>query len=180
MIEYKNILELDEKGFEEFAQLNYQTFGLVEGVDSQVIREKCKENKLSCMIFYEDNEMIGSVTYMLTEKMAYYVFIVVSPTQRSKGYGSKFLQILNEKYSDRQKLVEIDTISEKDASDYDISISRCNFYERNGFHLTDQKVIVNGLLFDLMCTDGELLLDEYSKLIKIEREFVDQIELVKK
>lgn len=179
MINYKNLLELDEEGFQQFAELNYQTFGLVEGVDSQVIREMCKENKLTCTVFFEDEKMIGSVTYMLTEKLAYYVFIVVSPAERSKGYGSKFLQILNEKYKDRQKLVEIDTISEKDAPDYNIRVSRCNFYERNGFHLTNQKVIVNGLLFDLMCTDGELLLDEYSKLIKIEREFVEQIELAK-
>ena len=73
MINYKNLLELDEEGFQQFAELNYQTFGLVEGVDSQVIKEMCKENKLTCAVFYEDEKMIGSVTYMLTEKLAYYV-----------------------------------------------------------------------------------------------------------
>lgn len=173
-----NLIELNDKQFEEFAKLNYETFGEVEGINSNIILQKCREGKLNCLTFFEQEELVASVVYMSSDKTAYYLFIVVSPGYRNKGLGSKLMQILSQKFAGKQQMVEIETLTEKDADSYEERVSRYNFYKRNGYHMTDCKVIINGLLFDLMCTDGDFMKDEYSAYLDVQREFVKEIILL--
>ncbi|MDO4378173.1 MAG: GNAT family N-acetyltransferase [Erysipelotrichia bacterium] len=178
MVIEKNILDLNQAEFKQFADLNYAAFGDAESIDDQIILEKCREGKLNCITFFDDEDLLASVVYMLSETVAYYLFVVVADKYRNQGYGSKILKYLAKKYSDRQQVIEIESLSEKNSPNYKERISRCNFYLRNGYHLTKCQVIIRGVLLDVMCT-GELL-DKagYAQLLEAEKEFIEPIILL--
>ncbi len=178
MVKEKNILDLNPAEYKQFADLNYAAFGDAESIDDKIILEKCREKKLNCTTFFDGEDLLASVVYMLSETVAYYLFIVVADKYRNQGYGSKILKYLAEKYVDKQQVIEIESLSEKDSTNYEERISRYNFYLRNGYHLTESRVIIRGVLLDVMCTGGQLNKAGYGQLLETEKEFIEPIILL--
>jgi ribosomal protein S18 acetylase RimI-like enzyme len=62
------------------------------------------------------------------------------PEYRAKGYGSEFLKILLDRYSDRVLVIESDDPSAaKNPEKHNEAVRRVKFYERVGFHIMPTK-----------------------------------------
>lgn len=94
---------------------------------------------------YNDDQFCGITYYAENENTVYLIYLAVNERLRGQGYGSKILTMLEDEFPGKQIVIDIEPVTKK-AKNYKQRVSRLKFYERNGFHRTDQK---------LKDTDGE-------------------------
>ena len=111
-----------------------------------VIKRNFEKNIYDGFFLTENIENIGSVenidigyaviTAPENLKYAFINFFAVFPQYRSKGYGSEFLKIILNRYSDRTLVLEADNPSAaKTAALHDEAERRLKFYECAGFRV---------------------------------------------
>ena len=88
--------------------------------------------------YFTENADIGYAVITAPENLKYALinYFAVFPEYRSKGYGSEFLKIILNRYSDRTLVLEADDPSSaKTAATRDEAVRRVKFYERAGFRI---------------------------------------------
>lgn len=88
---------------------------------------------------YDEGQFCGIAYYAESENTVYLTYLAVSAKLRGQGYGSKILTMLEDRFPDKQIVIDIEPLTAK-AKNYKQRVSRLKFYERNGFHRTDQKL----------------------------------------
>lgn len=96
--------------------------------------------------------------------MIYLFYLAVNPVLRSKGYGTKLLQWLREKYPDKAIVGNIEPIG-MDSDNEEQRIRRLAFYERNGFHLIPFRLSDDSGIYDIISTSDSFNEEEYERLI---------------
>ena len=115
---------------------------------------------------YYDGERFCGITYSITDKnTTFLLYLAVSDKVRSKGYGSKILSCIKEKYPKSTILFDIEKPNEK-ASNNNQRIKRMNFYLKNGFGITDYELIEKDESYIILSSDKNIDIDEYKKMIK--------------
>ena len=88
--------------------------------------------------YLTENADMGYAVITAPENLKYALinYFAVFPEYRSKGYGSEFLKIILNRYSDRTLVLEADDPSAaKTAALRDEAVRRVKFYERAGFRI---------------------------------------------
>ena len=112
------------------------------------ILEECSKEKNSDLYAVIDNDKFIGMSYIINCGNAYYLmYLAVEPSLRNKKYGSKILTDLKEKY--KTLFLSIDIPID------DISVSRKNFYLRNGFYETNKFYEDTGVTYEVLCTNDE-------------------------
>ncbi|KRL91529.1 acetyltransferase [Lactobacillus kalixensis DSM 16043] len=88
---------------------------------------------------YDDNQFCGITYYAINDNTVYLTYLAINEKLRGQGYGSKILTMLEEQFPDQQIVIDIEPVTKK-AKNYKQRVSRLKFYERNGFHRTDQRL----------------------------------------
>lgn len=88
--------------------------------------------------FYDENEWIGFACMISSPKVAHIIYLVIDDTLRSKGYGSKVLQLLHETKPQHQFIVDVERVDET-ANNAVQRIKRNQFYKRNHYQETEVK-----------------------------------------
>lgn len=85
-----------------------------------------------------DNDVFCGLTYYVEGRdTVYLTYLAVNKQLRGQGYGSKILTLLENRFPDKQIIIDIEPVV-KSAKNYEQRVSRLRFYERNGFHRTNQ------------------------------------------
>ena len=88
--------------------------------------------------YFTENVDMGYAIITAPENLKYALinYFAVFPEFREKGYGSEFLKIILNRYSDRILVLEADDPSAaKTTATHDEAVRRVKFYERAGFHV---------------------------------------------
>lgn len=88
---------------------------------------------------YDDHHFCGIAYYAESYDTVYLTYLAINKELRGHGYGTKILTMLEEKYPDKAIVIDIEPVVPT-AKNYHQRVSRLKFYERNGFHRTDQKL----------------------------------------
>ncbi len=88
---------------------------------------------------YDNDKFCGIAYYVESDSTVYLTYLAINKDLRGQGYGSKILTMLEDRYSDKQIVIDIEPVIPT-AKNYKQRVSRLRFYERNGFHRTDQKL----------------------------------------
>ena len=120
-----------DSGFlEKFKNLYEAAFPLDERRDFQSVRQLLDDCKspFDVMIFVENDEFAGFLSYWKWDGMRYFEHFAVVPSMRNGGRGAKYL---------RQAIADdsAPVILEVEPPVDDIARRRIGFYERNGFRL---------------------------------------------
>ncbi len=116
---------------------------------------------------YYDNDLFVGILFTIDSDDTLFVFyIAVNDKVHSKGYGSKLLQTLFDKYPDKSVTLFIETMDDKDAQNYQQRVKRLAFYERNGFVHTDIKAGFKTPFVDILSTDKNFNAAKAKKLMK--------------
>ena len=96
--------------------------------------------------------------------LAYLFYLAIDDSQRGKGYGTKVMKLLQEKYMNFRLFLALETL-DKNADNYNERVKRHNFYKRAGltelpYHLREATVV-----YDIMGTNGKIEPEEYGALI---------------
>ncbi len=117
-------------------------------------------------VYYEGDLFVG-ITFTIDSKDTLFIFyIAVNDKVHSKGYGSKLLQTIFEKYPDKSVSLFIETMSDKNANNYEQRVKRLAFYERNSFFHTGLSAGFKTPFVDILSTDNNFDRDKAKKLMK--------------
>lgn len=124
------------------------------------MEELAYQGKMELLALCKEEELLGLVFYLITEKTALLDYFAILPEKRSMGYGGKAVAAVLERFSDRKLIFEIekqDPLAEN-AGDRK---RRKAFYLRNGLKETGLFANVYHTDFELLTPDGELDFDTY-------------------
>lgn len=116
-----------------------------------------------------DNDKIIGMEYIIKydKDTAYLMYLAINENKRGKGYGSKLLGELAEKY--KTIILSI----ERPNKDFEESKEkRKKFYLKNGFYETNKFIQDNGVEYEILCTNKnydvtkEDLEKRYTKMTK--------------
>ena len=96
--------------------------------------------------FYDGDTFIGFASVTFYKDICYLFFLAVKEEQRDKGYGSKIISILKERFKDYVLLICYEEVDEK-YPDYENRLRREKFYIRNGFIKNPLKTNEFGVIF---------------------------------
>ena len=159
-IYYEQVNEIYEKSFPQ--EERYIT--LEEMVQS-------KNTKLYCLI--EDTQVLGIIYLIYYKNMIFILYLAVSSEKRSKGYGSYLLKWCLKKYSHKKIYLNIEEVKEG-VKDYEVRKKRLEFYQKNGFFITNYLSKEDIENFNILSNSKEIDINEYKVLDKNVAEILNE------
>lgn len=174
----------ENKDYPLIKKLYKKSFPLNERAPFFIIKKKTITEKSELLIAKENDQFIGFFYIVRHENLVYLFYFAVNDTQRGKGYGSKMLQLLKERYSGKNIFLAREQL-DINADNYDERIKRRNFYIRNGFKDTNLLIKEATVIYDVMALNDDISAKEYEILInkwrgKFIKTFVDMKMIEKK
>ncbi len=117
-------------------------------------------------VYYDGDLFVGVLFTINSEDTLFVFYIAINDTIHSKGYGSKLLHTLFDKYPNKPVSLFIETMDEKTAENYPQRIKRLSFYERNGFIHTGIKAGFNKPFIDILSTNQNFNEHDAKKLLR--------------
>ena len=110
--------------------------------------------------FYDGDVPCGFAYLASNRKILFVMFLAVDGSLRSKGYGSLILQQLKDKYPDQKIIISIEPCDDH-APDLDLRKRRKAFYMRNGYRETGYMMKLNGVVQEIIITNGAFVKREF-------------------
>ncbi len=152
--------------YEEVVQFMKRVFPKEELLPMWIIKLMTIKKNYDFKVYY-DNDLFVGITFTIDFKDTLFVFyIAVNDKIHSKGYGSKLLQLLFNKYPDKSVTLFIETMDDKKAANYEQRVKRLAFYKRNGFVNTGIKAGYKTPFVDILSTDTDFDTIKAKKLMK--------------
>lgn len=103
-----------------------------------------KDNEL--LSYYDGDAFIGFTYLVIYQDIVYLFFLAVDSKQRNKGYGTKIIQYLKDRYLNKTIILCYEEVDEK-YSDYQLRKRRQDFYFRNSFIDNHMKTDEYGVIY---------------------------------
>jgi len=113
------------------------------------------------LAFEEDNEFIGFAFIMASKTIAHILYFAINSSIRGKGYGSKTLELIKEKYKDRSIIVDVEQVEL--AENINQRINRINFYLHNKFIKTDITYSWDDVDYEILCYGKPITKKEFDE-----------------
>lgn len=112
------------------------------------------------LAFYDDDKLCGFIYLAHNRKVVFVMFFAVDKKLRSKGYGSAILQEIQKRYADKKIIISIEPC-DKSSPDFEIRTRRKAFYMRNGYKETGYMMKLNGVVQEIIITNGEFSKNQF-------------------
>ena len=130
---------------------------------------------LDILGIYHAGELIGFFSVRRYKSLAYPGYFAIAPAHRSKGFGSRALNLLKDYYGGMQIVIEIESVYE-DCNNPEQRRSRRDFYLRNGMLTTGWFLYYDDTELELICSEPEFRKQEFEELTqKIHALYYDSI-----
>lgn len=114
-------------------------------------------------VIKDDDDIVGFAYDLMDDEVIHIFFLAIAKDQRSKGYGTKFFDLLKQKYPNRKLFLALETI-DPEAPNYLQRCKRVDFYKNQGFKYADFSILEKGLVYDVMSI-GDVFAADYHRLI---------------
>ncbi len=152
--------------YKEICRFMRRVFPKEELMPMWLIRTLTLKKNYDFNVYY-DNDLFVGILFTIESKDNLFVFyIAVNDKIHSKGYGSKLLQVLLDRYPNKSVTLFIETMDDKNAANYDQRVKRLAFYVRNGFVHTGIKAGFKTPFVDILSTDKDFDAVKAKKLMK--------------
>ena len=106
--------------------------------------------------FYSGDIPCGFIYLASNRKIVFVMYFAVDKNLRSKGYGSYILQKIKNKYPDKKIIISIEPC-DNSAPDIELRKKRKSFYMKNGYKKTGYMMKLNGVVQEIIITNGEFV-----------------------
>ncbi len=152
--------------YKEICAFMKRVFPKEELIPMWLIRLMTLKKKYDFKVYYDNNLFVGILFTIETDDTLFVFYIAVNDKIHSKGYGSKLLKVLLDKYPNKPVTLFIETMDDKTANNYAQRVKRLAFYERNGFVQTGIKAGYKTPFVDILSTDKNYDIAKAKKLMK--------------
>lgn len=153
------------KDYKEISEFMQRVFPKEEFMSMWMLNLLSKLKKFNFSAFYDEDLFVGILFTIDLKDTLFVFYIAVNDKIHSKGYGSKLLQLLFDKYPKKSVSLFIETMDNKTADNYEQRIKRLAFYERNGFIHTGIKAGFKTPFYDILSTDKEFDIKKSKRLL---------------
>ena len=150
------------KSFQEFEDLNNEAFPLEERVPTERMIALAKTGLSDLYGVYDDAQFVGFFMTMTSSACVYLFYFAVCSRMRSKGYGGRILHLMDDLYQ-RQIVLDMEPL-DGTSDNYDQRLRRTRFYASHGFRSSGYHLDYWNQTFDLLCTRGAFLKEEFMNL----------------
>ncbi len=116
--------------------------------------EMAERGEVEFLGLYDEDTFAGFMVVSIFEKICYLFFLAIDPVLRSRGYGSRTLKLLEERYPDKQQVVDFEMIDDA-APNHAQRVTRKAFYMRNGYKETGKYISYLGVDYEILCKSDE-------------------------
>lgn len=146
-------------------QLYLTAFPQFERYPFWLLLYKAKKKNSDFYAIYDDSEYVGLLYLTYYKDIVYIFYLAIDPSQQAKGYGSKVLQYLEDKYQDKRLLLNIEKVDPA-ADNYEQRFKRKKFYEKNGFKNTQFEIEKEEIVYEILYFKDDVHKYEYDALFK--------------
>ncbi len=114
-------------------RLYLTAFPKIERHPVRELFEASSAGKAEFLALTEDGRFIGLAYMIVRGRAAFLLYFAVKDRLRNRGFGSRCLKAIQERYSGRDVVLLIESLHEK-CDNLGIRTRRKGFYLRNGFH----------------------------------------------
>lgn len=122
----------DFRDMDQVRSLNEEAFPEEERISTERLIRMAEKQWIDLMGIYDHDSFIGFTVIFKNNKCVYLFFIAVKSSLRSKGYGSRILELIHDIYPGHQLVLDIEPPDDQ-ADNREQRLSRKRFYSRNGF-----------------------------------------------
>ncbi len=112
----------------------------------------------------ESHKFLGLAVVTEYDDRVLLIYFAITDSERGKGWGSKAIQLILEKYKDKRLYLEIESTKNTDAVNINTRIKRKGFYIKNGLTPLDYGVNLFGVDMEILTNRTYLSFDEYKEL----------------
>lgn len=154
---------LEEYG--EIKSLAKRAFPKNEQYPFWLLRLLAVRKDVDFLAWYEDGQFCG-ISYTISDSNCVFVlYLAVNDAVRSRGYGSKILAGLKERYCGENVFLNVEMPDPKAVNAVQRE-RRLAFYERNGYHRTDSWIVDGGERYLILSLDESYDLKAYARLLR--------------
>ena len=149
----------------EIIDLYREAFPKVQRLPKWVIRYRLKKGKAGFNAVYDHDTWVGFVYTKEYKDVVCVLFLAISDSCRSGGYGSKVLDSMGDRHRGKRLVLNIEEI-DKQADNYPQRLKRKAFYEKNGFISTGFIVLEFGERQEMLIRGGSISKEEVEAMNK--------------
>lgn len=158
--------------FKELEDLNNEAFPKEERVSIERMIELTKTGISDLYGVYDNDDFVGFFMTMTSDTCVYLFYLAVCASMRSQGYGGRILQIMDELYQ-KQIVLDMEVLDPKE-NNYPQRLRRTKFYASHGYRSSGYHLCYWNQTFDLLCTRGPFLKDDFWNLTLKLKKIVDE------
>ena len=102
----------------------------------------------------------------------YLFYLAICSSLRSHGYGGRTLKLMDDLYQ-RQIVLDMEPLDDQ-AANYEQRLRRTKFYASHGYRSSGYHLFYWNQTFDLLCTRGPFLKDDFIEITKELQRVVDE------
>ena len=114
---------------------------------------------------YEKGKLAGMVYCVRHKNMVFIFYLAVEKSLRGRGYGSRILEKLKEKYRDCSLVLNMEEV-DPSYENYEQRKKRKDFYRKNGFRESGFKIREYGVIYEFMYYGQNTTVREYQELLR--------------
>ncbi len=153
--------------YDEIVKFMKKSFPKEELMPMWLLLLVSKFKKYNFNAYYDDKLFVGIIFTIESKESVFVFYIAVNDQIQSRGYGTRLLEIVFDKNKGKSVSLFIETMSNKNASNFEQRIKRLSFYERNGFKHTGYSAGNKEPFIDILSTNDNFDLKDAKKLLKI-------------
>lgn len=142
-----------------------EAFPKVQRLPAWVVKYRMRKGKDGFDVIYEHNKWVGFIYTNEYKNIVSVKFFAISNLLRSSGYGSKVMDSMRTKYSEKRIVLTIEELDEKE-DNYQQRVKRKAFYEKNGFNSTGFIIKEPAERQEVLIRGGTISLEEIEAMYK--------------
>ncbi len=169
MEELKFISLKDKKKINNKVKRLYNdSFPIQERMPFWTLKFLSKKETVKFHVIYDKDELIGLIYIICYKDIVFIFYLTIDKNFRGRGYGSKILQIIKQKYENYRIVLNIEE-TDPNSSNYKQRLKRKEFYIKNGFYNLDYTIKELNVVYEMLCYNKEnkqVKKEEYMNLMK--------------
>lgn len=160
------------ENFKELEDLNNEAFPKEERVSIERMIDLSKTGIADLYGVYDEDTFVGFFMTMTSDTCVYLFYLAIRSSLRSHGYGGRTLKLMDDLYQ-RQIVLDMEPLDSQ-ADNYEQRLRRTKFYASHGYRSSGYHLFYWNQTFDLLCTRGSFLKDEFIEITKELQRVVDE------
>lgn len=149
-------------------KLYNEAFPKDEKIPIWLLKLLARKNKANFYGIYDNKKFVGLIYNIYYKDIVFVFYLAIDKQTRGKGYGSKVLELIKQKYSKHRIILSIEQV-DKNSNNYEQRIKRKEFYIKNGFKDANYTIRERNIVYEMLYyneSDKKVYLQEFKDLMK--------------